>query len=66
MQRLLDRLAHYKPLGVNVTLSAGVAALIPDETKQHSFNSLFELADHALYQAKVAGRNRVEVYQQEV
>jgi len=66
MQRLLDRLVHYKPMGLGVTLSIGVAAVIPAEANQHSLNSLFELADRAMYQAKVAGRNRVEVYQQEV
>ncbi len=41
-----------------VTLSLGVAALIPDST--HSQAKLVESADRALYAAKDRGRNRVE------
>jgi hemerythrin len=40
-----------------VTLSAGVAALVPASDQEPSV--LFELADNALYEAKRAGRNRV-------
>jgi two-component system cell cycle response regulator len=41
---------------VPVTVSLGVATLLPNE----SFDNLVERADHAMYAAKVAGRNRVE------
>jgi diguanylate cyclase (GGDEF)-like protein len=43
---------------IPVTLSAGVAAL---EAGRGDLGSLLEAADKALYQAKAAGRNRVEV-----
>jgi len=42
---------------IPTTISLGVATLRPFET----FDSLVERADHAMYAAKVAGRNRVEV-----
>jgi diguanylate cyclase (GGDEF)-like protein len=41
-----------------VTISAGFAALIPDEATGPE--RLIELADAALYRAKLGGRNRVE------
>jgi len=50
--------AHLIP----VTASLGVAALLPNE----SFESLVERADRAMYAAKVAGRNRVEVATEEL
>jgi len=43
-----------------VTLSLGVASLIPE--RQSGPDILIECADQALYRAKRAGRNRVEVY----
>ena len=42
---------------IPVTISLGVASLQPNET----FDNLVERADHAMYAAKVAGRNRVEI-----
>ncbi|MFT5175931.1 MAG: diguanylate cyclase (GGDEF)-like protein, partial [Gammaproteobacteria bacterium] len=41
-----------------VTLSAGIASLIPSE-RFGSAQTLVDLADEALYQAKGRGRNRV-------
>ena len=47
------------PTGV-VTISAGIATLVPGEQK--SPETLLAEADAALYQAKAAGRNRVAVH----
>ena len=41
--------------GMRVTVSAGVATLRPDETPE----SFLPRADHALYEAKARGRNRI-------
>jgi diguanylate cyclase (GGDEF)-like protein len=40
-----------------VTISLGIASLIPDE--QINLHSLVEAADKAMYQAKTTGRNRI-------
>jgi PleD family two-component response regulator len=40
---------------MQVTISAGVATLTPDETE----DSLLARADNALYAAKAQGRNRI-------
>ncbi|MFO6425341.1 diguanylate cyclase [Motilimonas sp. KMU-193] len=42
--------------GSKVTVSIGVAALVPTETSNK--NQLVELADKAMYEAKAAGRNQ--------
>jgi diguanylate cyclase (GGDEF)-like protein len=42
---------------IPVSISLGVASWLPNET----FDNLVERADHAMYAAKVAGRNRVEI-----
>jgi diguanylate cyclase (GGDEF)-like protein len=43
-----------------VTISLGVASLVPD--RGFSVDSLLAAADRAVYQAKVEGRNRVNVF----
>jgi diguanylate cyclase (GGDEF)-like protein len=45
---------------VSITISIGVTALAPDAADQ-DFTTLMASADHALYRAKEAGRNRVQV-----
>jgi diguanylate cyclase (GGDEF)-like protein len=49
------------PNGDYVTLSLGVASVIPDETQKNT--DLISQADIALYEAKLSGRDRVVVYQ---
>ena len=59
MRAALDELSlphELSPHG-HVTISIGVAALVPDESFGQS--ALVRLADQALYAAKEAGRNRV-------
>jgi len=51
------RIAALKPGGIPITVSIGIAALVEDET----YDDLFRRADSAMYRAKVAGRDRVEV-----
>jgi len=55
MGRKLVRRETGDSLG-SITLSAGISSLAPDD----SIRSLIERADERLYQAKRAGRNRVE------
>ncbi|OYU44051.1 MAG: GGDEF domain-containing protein [Burkholderiales bacterium PBB4] len=61
MERLRERCAtpeNWQELAhLNVTFSAGLAAHLADETAQQSIAR----ADSALYRAKAAGRNRVEL-----
>ncbi len=46
------------PVSIFVTVSIGVASIIPDYN--HSPEDLLELADKALYKAKTAGKNKIE------
>jgi len=63
MQRMQKRLTRFKPAGIGITISVGVATLRQD--KQDTLNSLFEMADRAMYQAKMAGRNCVRIFESE-
>lgn len=65
MDRMLDRLRKFKPAGLEtpVTVSVGIAELSRDNND--TLNSLFERADKAMYQAKMAGRDCVVTYQEE-
>lgn len=51
------KIAAHLASGIPVTASIGVAALAPGE----NFDDLFRRADDAMYRAKLAGRNRVEL-----
>lgn len=48
---------HFKGAPVTVTLSGGLSRFVEGETVEQAF----ERADHALYAAKDAGRNRIEL-----
>lgn len=45
-----------------MTISAGIAQCREENKSAISIDRLFGRADEALYQAKSAGRNRVEVF----
>lgn len=51
---------HHFPglLAGEITISIGIAAI--EEAEAQSLDDLFRLADARLYQAKQAGRNRVQ------
>jgi diguanylate cyclase (GGDEF)-like protein len=59
LRAAVEQLRIPHPAGGVLTVSAGVAGL--DDTVT-SPDALFELADKALYRAKEAGRNRVEIH----
>ena len=62
MRRAVRALAighEASPTGTTVTISVGVAALWP--SAERTPHGALQLADQALYQAKVRGRNRVEL-----
>lgn len=61
MERLQKQLIQFKPAHIDVTVSIGIATM--DVGVKHNLNSLFKLADSAMYQAKMAGRNCIRTYQ---
>ena len=61
MERIQKRLEQFNPANVPITVSIGIAT-VHDHNK-HSLNSLFELADSAMYRAKMSGRNCIRIYE---
>jgi sigma-B regulation protein RsbU (phosphoserine phosphatase) len=57
-ERVRDAVEAARPGGLTVTCSVGVGTATGE---QIDFDSLFGAADSALYEAKNAGRNRVEL-----
>ncbi|KAJ0345355.1 hypothetical protein COL154_013960 [Colletotrichum chrysophilum] len=63
MERMQKNLSRFKPFNIPITVSVGLAVLRLD--KQDTLNTLFELADKAMYQAKMAGRDCIVCYEDE-
>jgi diguanylate cyclase (GGDEF)-like protein len=57
-ERVRQAVTDARPGDLDVTMSAGVAAGAGEEIR---YDRLFRAADHALFEAKRAGRDRVEV-----
>jgi diguanylate cyclase (GGDEF)-like protein len=55
-ERLRESVEQARPLGIVITISAGLSAGYGDDVE---YDTLFRAADAALYDAKRAGRNRV-------
>ncbi len=55
-RRILKRCKARDFIGLNITLSAGIASF-PDDG--HDFEELLKIADHVLYDAKRSGRDRI-------
>lgn len=63
MDRMLELLRKLKPAGLKVSVSVGIAQF--EQNHADTLSSLFERADRAMYQAKMAGRDCVITYQEE-
>lgn len=63
MERIQKRLEQFSPANVSITVSIGIATV--NDNNKHSLSSLFELADRAMYRAKMSGRNCIRVYDAE-
>lgn len=61
LQRMQSRLEKFKPANLRITLSIGVASIRHDH--KDTLSSAFEMADRAMYQAKMAGRDCVQIYE---
>jgi two-component system cell cycle response regulator len=61
MERLQKRLRQFNPASVVITVSIGLATM--DIDTKHTLNSLLELADSAMYRAKMSGRDCIKFYE---
>jgi len=61
MERLQKRLKAFKHANRAITVSIGIATMEPNQ--EHNLSSLYELADGAMYQAKMAGRDCIKVFE---
>lgn len=61
LRRMQSRLEKFKPANLRITLSIGVASIRHDH--KDTLSSAFEMADRAMYQAKMAGRDCVQIYE---
>lgn len=61
--RMLDRIKKRKFIGVDITISAGIASY-PDDGA--SFEKLFKVADDSLYDAKRSGRGRIGLVRKKI
>lgn len=62
-EELREQLEALKPAGIPMTVSIGVTSRT--KGSEASMEDMFRVADHAVYQAKEAGRNRVVVLESE-
>lgn len=62
LEKMQARLEKIKQANLTVTLSIGVASIRHDQ--KDTLSSAFDMADRAMYQAKMAGRNCVRVYEE--
>lgn len=62
MERLQKRLKQFKPANVPVTFSIGIATM--ESGTMSNLSSLYELADGAMYQAKMSGRDCIKLHEQ--
>ncbi|MFW5451655.1 MAG: diguanylate cyclase domain-containing protein [Methylophagaceae bacterium] len=60
MNRLQKRLSQFKLANLTLTVSIGIATM--RVKTEYNLNGLFDLADGAMYQAKMAGRNCIKIY----
>ena len=61
-ERLRQRVQTASPANLpNVTASIGLAVSAPDDAGRSSLEQLIRAADHALYQAKAAGRDQIRL-----
>ncbi|NOI68243.1 GGDEF domain-containing protein [Vibrio sp. 99-8-1] len=60
-EKIEQMLTHYKTTPIQITISIGISDILSDDS---DITVAYERADKALYQSKLAGRNRTTVYQQ--
>jgi diguanylate cyclase (GGDEF)-like protein len=59
-KRIENNLFHSQSIYMRITISAGIACLESMDRNNATLGDFFVAADKALYNAKTAGRNRVQ------